>query len=265
MNTILQNIQPGNQRNSVRSVTEKELHLLKEELKAVKENASRFTSVVAHDLQSPLRMITGFLDLLSGRYSQQLDEKAIQYIGFAVKGAEKMKNLIKALQLHASLYNDNSPMVEIDLGQLIADLISKNEAKGESAHVKWQVGDLPLVNGRRNQMNLLFEELLANAVKFSAGKTPDISVSSSGNAHGWEVIVADQGIGFDPAYSESIFEVFRKLHPEDGRFEGTGIGLALCKRICELHGWEIRAVSTPGKGSSFILTIPELNQSSKSC
>jgi light-regulated signal transduction histidine kinase (bacteriophytochrome) len=265
MNTILQDIQTGNQKSPLRTGTEKELLLLQEELKTVKENASRFTSVVAHDLQAPLRMITGFLDLLSGRYSQQLDEKALQYISFAVKGAEKMKHLIKDLQLYTSLYNDNSPLEEINLKQVVIELIAKNEATWEPVKTSWEIGALPLVYGKKNQISLLFEELLSNAVKFCTDKAPQIAVSATDASPGWKITVADQGIGFDPGFRESIFEVFRKLHPEDGRFGGTGIGLALCKRICELHGWDIRAVPIPGKGSEFIITIPVLNQSSKSC
>ena len=265
MKTILTDIQAVNQPIPVKNGTEKELSDLREELKAVKENASRFTSVVAHDLQAPLRMITGFLDLLSGRYSQQLDEKAMQYIGFAVQGAEKMKNLIKDLQLYSSLYNDNSPQDQVNLREVIMELIAKNATTWETDKTQWEIGDLPLVYGRKNQISLLFEEVLSNAVRFSAGKAPHITVSVTASSHQWKLTVSDQGIGFDPAFKESIFGIFRKLHPDDGRFEGTGIGLALCKRICELNGWDIRAESLPGKGSSFILTIPVLNQSSKSC
>ncbi len=265
MKTILKDIQVVNPQLPVKNGTEKELLLLQEELKAVKENASRFTSVVAHDLQAPLRMITGFLELLSGRYSQQLDEKARQYISFAVQGADKMKNLIKDLQLYASLYNDKGLHEEIDLNQVILDLISKNAASWEPLQIIWKVGNLPHVYGRKNQVSLLFEELLTNAVKFRVEKAPHVSVSAKEFSHGWKITVADQGIGFDQAFKDNIFDVFRKLHPEDGRFEGTGIGLALCKRICELHGWEIGAESIPGNGSAFIMTIPVLNQSSKSC
>lgn len=265
MKAILQHIQLIAPALPERSVTEKELHHLQEELKAVKENASRFTSVVSHDLQAPLRMVTGFLDLLSGRYRQQLDEKAMQYIGFAIQGAEKMKSLIKALQLYASLYNDISPQVEINLNQLVRELVDSNEKYRESANISWQVGNLPVVYGRKNQITLLFTELLSNAVKFSTGRESTITVSALPDTQEWQLSVTDQGIGFDPAFSESVFEVFRKLLPEDGRYEGTGIGLALCKRVCELHGWDIRADSVPDKGSSFILTIPILNQSSKSC
>lgn len=265
MKTILQDIQQAERVLPVKTDAESEILLLKEELKTVKENASRFTSVVAHDLQAPLRMITGFLDLLSGRYSQQLDEKGLQYISFAVQGAEKMKSLIKALQLYASVYNDNTPPEECSLYELVMDLIARKQAGQDAASVTWQVGELPVIVGKKNQVKLLFEELLSNAVKFSAGKKARITVSSSNLTGGFRVIVADQGIGFDPAFSESVFEVFRKLNPEDRGFKGTGIGLAICKRICELHGWEIRAASVPGKGSEFILTIPVLNQSSKSC
>lgn len=265
MKTMIQDIQTGNQYHPVKTGTEKELLRLQEELKSVKENASRFTSVVAHDLQAPLRMITGFLDLLSGRYSQQLDEKALQYIGFAVQGAGKMKQLIKDLQLYTSLSNDNSPQEKINLTEVVNDIMTKNAATWEPVNLSIHIGDLPVVVGRKNQISLLLEELLLNAVKFSDEKPPHVSVSAKDVSPGWRITVADQGIGFDPAFAENIFEIFRRLHPDNGRFAGTGIGLALCKRICELHGWDIRAVSVPGKGAEFILTIPVLNQSSKSC
>lgn len=261
MKTTLRDIEPELQKNG----TAGELQLLREELQLVRDNASRFTSVVAHDLQSPLRMITGFLDLLSGRYGPQLDEKAKQYIGLAVQGAEKMKQLIRDLQLYASLYNDSSQPEETDLRLLITELHLKNAHAWEDLEINWPGAETLFINGKRKQISLLFEELLNNAVKFCKNKQPFVNISTQSGARRLTIVLADRGIGFDPSFRENIFDVFRKLHPDDGRFEGTGIGLALCKRICEIHGWEIRADSVPGEGAEISLIIPVSNQSSKSC
>jgi light-regulated signal transduction histidine kinase (bacteriophytochrome) len=260
MNMILQNNQSV---TSLRSGTDKELLILQEELKAVKESTSRFTSIVAHDLQASLRMVTGFLDLLSGRYNQQLDEKGLQYIGFAVKGAEKMKGQIKDLQLYASLSNDSSPKEAINLFEIVNDLAVSVTKLRDNGSFECSIEGLPLIFGKKKQISLLFEALLSNAVKFSGDEPPRIRVSAVHTGGAVIITLADKGMGFDPGFKEAIFDIFRKLHPDDGRFDGNGIGLALCKRICEIHGWDITAEAEPGKGASFLITIPELHHSPK--
>ncbi len=227
-----------------------------QELALLSEEVRQFAYIVSHDLQAPLRMITGFLELLSRRYSDQLDEQAAGYISYAVNGAEKMKRLINDLLQYSRLITAHKKTGVVSLDEVLQAAVTSVTARQEGTGLHVNAGTLPAVPGDKAQLILLFEELISNAVKFRSAAMPDITVYAEREEDNWRITVSDNGIGFDPSFADKIFTVFRRLHPDESIYKGTGIGLALCKRICELHGGTVSAGSIPGQGSRFQIVLP---------
>lgn len=234
---------------------EQDAAALKTELDAAIAEMNQFAYIVSHDLQAPLRMVTGFLELLVKRYEDKLDEQAKQYIGYAIKGTEKMKRLIFDLLEYSRVSTTDEAFEEVDLNEVFLELAEKMNTVLREAGVRLFTGQLPVVRGRHKQLLQLFSQLVDNAVKFN-NAAPEITVSAERTGTAWKISVTDNGIGIDPAFFDKIFLVFRRLYADEEKYKGTGIGLAICKKIAERHGGTIGLEATPGAGSTFWITIP---------
>ncbi len=226
-----------------------------EELERSNAELRQFAYVASHDLQEPLRMVASYLGLLERRYKGQLDKDADEFIAFAVDGARRMKGLIDDLLSYSRVGTRGQRLrpVEAD-GPLEHALANLGAAIADSAAVITH-DPLPCVTADASQLAQLFENLLGNAIKFHGARPPRVHVSAERAGEQWVFAVADNGIGVEPQYTERIFQVFQHLHARD-EFPGSGIGLAVCKKIVQRHGGRIWLDSQPGEGAIFRFTMP---------
>jgi PAS domain S-box-containing protein len=214
-----------------------------------------FAYVASHDLQEPLRMVASYVQLLARRYQGKLDSDADEFIGFAVDGATRMQTLINALLTYSRVGTQAKEFESTDCDAILdASLTGLKAAIGESRAVVTR-DPLPKVIGDGTQLGQLFQNLIGNGLKFRGAEPPRIHVSSKRNGKAWIFSVQDHGIGIDSRYAERIFVMFQRLHAK-GEYPGTGIGLAICKKIVERHGGEIWVESRPGEGATFYFTLP---------
>lgn len=214
----------------------------------------RFAYVASHDLQEPLRMITSFLQLFRKRYEDKIDETADQYIHFAVDGAERMKILIMDLLEYSRVGSSAELFEEIDVKILLTELQEVFYKTCEETGAIIRIGEMPVVKANKTQLFQLFQNLVSNALKYHSSHIPDITITYEENENEYIFSVKDNGIGIDPASQEKIFVIFHRLHSRS-EYGGTGIGLAICKKIVERHGGKIWVESEPGKGSNFFFSI----------
>jgi signal transduction histidine kinase len=215
----------------------------------------QFAYVASHDLSEPLRMVTSYLQLLRRRYGDgRLGGDADEFIGHAVDGAMRMRELIEDLLSYSRAGRSAAPR-PVDCQDLVAAVLSDLETAVERADARVEVGELPAVLGDRMQLRQVFQNLLANALKFRSGPGVRVWVQASRSACGWSFTVADDGIGIPPEQQERVFEMFQRLHGRDD-YEGTGIGLAICRKIVEHHGGSIAACGRPGGGTAFRFELP---------
>ncbi len=227
-----------------------------EELARSNQDLEQFAYVASHDLQEPLRMVAGYLQLLSERYQGKLDAKADKYIAYAVDGAARMSTLIRDL-LAYSCVSTRAEEPSPTSSQEALDFALKNlgSAIGESGAAVTH-DPLPVVRADKTQLTQVFQNVLGNALKFrDPGRPPRIHVAVRQEQGKWLFSVADNGVGFEQQYEEKMFVIFQRLHGR-GTYPGTGIGLAICRRIIERHGGRIWARGEPGKGSTFFFTLP---------
>jgi light-regulated signal transduction histidine kinase (bacteriophytochrome) len=231
------------------------LKLKMKELERSNTELEQFAYVASHDLQEPLRMVTSYLQLLQRRYQGKFDDKADKYIYFAVDGASRMQVLINDLLEFSRVTtraNEHEPTdCEFILNQVLSGL--ELYIKENGAIVSHD--PLPEIMADNTQLTQVFQNLIANGIKFHGEEAPKIHISAEKKASEWLFSVKDNGIGIDPQYSEKIFEVFKRLHKKE-EYPGTGIGLAVCKKIVERHGGRIWVESELGKGSTFYFTLP---------
>lgn len=221
-----------------------------------------FASVAAHDLQEPLRKIQSFADRLRSKSSATLDAETVDYLERIQKSSYRMQTLINDLLDYSRVSTKVQPFAPVDLNQILTQVISDLEIRLEETKGEIECGDLPRVDADPVQMTQLFLNLINNALKFhKPGLPPVVKISSlmtKSTRYGpeiCEITVADNGIGFDEKYIERIFTIFQRLHGRQ-EYEGTGIGLAICRKIVERHDGMITAKSIPGEGASFITTLP---------
>ncbi|HEX8818949.1 MAG TPA: ATP-binding protein [Archangium sp.] len=217
-----------------------------------------FASVASHDLQEPLRKIQTFSDHLAATYSQALGPEGRDLLSRMNNAAKRMRQLIDDLLAYSRISSRAQSMLLVDLSEIARGVVGDLESTIEQTGAKVTIGELPTLEASPIQMRQLLQNLLSNALKFRRDDVaPIISVQATVDPESklCELRVEDNGIGFDEKYVDRIFNVFQRLHGR-GKYEGTGIGLAICRKIAERHGGSIRARSTPGQGSTFIVTLP---------
>jgi PAS domain S-box-containing protein len=225
------------------------------ELKRSNAELEQFAYIASHDLQEPLRMVANYTELLAQRYRGKLDERADKYIHYASDGARRMQLLVADLLAYARVGSQGKPLVRVStLGVVRRVLESLRRAVREAAATV-EFDELPDVLADEVQLQQLFQNLLGNAVKFRSEAPLRIAVVAAPAADGWKFSITDNGIGIEMRYAERIFQMFQRLH-ERGKYDGSGIGLAIAKRIVERHGGRIWLESEPGVGTTFHFTLP---------
>lgn len=233
-----------------------------EELARSNAELEQFAFVASHDLQEPLRKIRAFGDRLKTKCESALSAEGAEYLGRMQNAAERMQTLINDLLTFSRVISRTEPFTPVDLNVITREVLGDLEVRVEKTGAKVEVGNLPVIHGDAMQMRQLIQNLLSNALKFHApGARPHVQVrsrlleTSPASEPMCEITVQDNGIGFDEQYLDKVFAVFQRLHGRQ-EYEGTGVGLAVCRRITDRHKGNITARSKPGEGATFIVTLP---------
>ncbi len=256
------NVYPSNSGLSVffKDITEnyrlnQELQQRLDELAVSNAELEQFAYIASHDMQEPLRMVTGFLTQLEKKYTHLLDDKGKQYIGFAVDGAVRMRRLILDLLEYSKVGKGDFKIELFDVNDVIIEIQALNQTLISEENATFLIGPLPTISGAKSLIQQLFQNLIVNALKYRrVDVDPVISISGSDQGSFWQFAVSDNGIGIEQDYFERVFVIFQRLHSKE-EYSGTGIGLAICKKIVENHGGRIWLESEHGKGSTFYFTI----------
>ena len=238
-----------------RKKAEEKLKETAEALERSNRELQHFAYVASHDLQEPLRMIGSYVQLLARRYKGKLDKDVDEFIEFAVDGVNRLQRMINDLLFYSRVQTRGKPFVPTDCNKVIEKVKMNLKVAIEESQAIITYDNLPVVLADESQLMQLFQNLIGNAVKFCDKKQPEIHISAERKNKEWVFSVKDNGIGIDPEYKERIFQIFQRLHSRD-EYPGTGIGLAVCKRIVERHGGKIWVESEVGKGSTFYFSIP---------
>jgi PAS domain S-box-containing protein len=247
---------------AIRNITERkksEEHLVKTvgELKRSNDELQQFAYVSSHDLQEPLRMVTSYTQLLAGRYKGRLDSDADEFIAFAVDGCNRMQVLIKDLLAYSRAGTNGKVLREVPAENALKEALANLRATIDQSSAIVTHDALPAIRTDEMQLTQVFQNLVGNAIKYHGAEVPHVHVSATKNGgNEWTFSVRDNGLGIDPQYFDRIFILFQRLHGRD-EFEGTGIGLAICKKILERLGGRIWVESQPEKGSTFYFALPE--------
>ena len=226
------------------------------ELERSNAELEQFAYVASHDLSEPLRMVSSYLQLLRRRYQGKLDADADQFIDFAVDGAGRMRDLIDDLLTYSRAGRGDGLLGPVDSGAVVERVVEAMRTVEDAREARFTIGELPAVLGDEHQLGQLFQNLIGNAVKFvPEDRMPEIAVRAVREGNRWRFEVADNGIGMEPAHAERIFRMFQRLHTRD-EYPGTGIGLAIAKKVVERHGGTIWAEPRPEGGSCFRFTLP---------
>jgi PAS domain S-box-containing protein len=239
-----------------RKKAEDERRWLTSELKRSNADLQQFAYAAAHDLQEPLIGIAGFGKLLSKQYKGKYDAKADELIAFINDGVKRMQHLIKDLLEYSRIGTERTKFKLIDSSMPLALALANLQRSIEENGVVITYDTLPEVFAVSSQLSMLFQNLIGNAIKFRTKAPPNVHISVERNEDEWVFSISDNGLGIDPSKTESIFVVFNRLHSKE-EYPGTGIGLAICKKIVERHSGRIWVESKPGKGSTFFFTLPE--------
>ncbi|UQN08989.1 GAF domain-containing protein [Deinococcus sp. QL22] len=237
-----------------RKQAERALLRLNEELRRSNKELEQFAYIASHDLQAPIRAVTSFAGLIGKRYGDKLDERGQLYLQQIVDGGEHMKRLVDDLLTFSRVHTEQRPPVPTDTERVFDTVASRLQAQSPGGAITR--GELPVVQADAQQLDQLLQNLISNGLKYRrADVTPEVQVSAERDGELWRFAVSDNGIGVEPQYFERIFEIFQRLHGRES-FEGTGIGLAVCKKIVERHGGQLWLESSPGLGSTFFFTLP---------
>ena len=236
---------------------EEKLKQLADKLSQSNKELEQFAYVASHDLQEPLRMVASYIQLLQRRYKGNLTAEADEFINYAVDGVVRMKTLINDLLVYSRVNTKESPLEDVDLNKLVEQNRKNLAAAIEETGAEINAENLPTVRANQLQMNQLFQNLISNAIKFRKPDTkPVVNITAKHEGDEWLFTVSDNGIGIDKEFSDKIFVIFQRLH-NSSEYPGTGIGLAICKRIVEKLGGHLWVESEPGMGSTFTFTIPD--------
>ncbi len=232
----------------------KELEDSVRQLEFANQELEQFAYVASHDLQEPLRTISNFVGLLDKKYSVETDTETAQYLGFIVKATSRMQNLIKDL-LEFSRVGRNIVLEEVNVNTVLEEVLADMNASIKESGAKINYSPLPVLNGNRTALKQLFQNLLSNAIKFrKSAVSPEIKITVEEKDAEYLFSIKDNGIGIDEQYKSKLFIIFQRLHTP-AEYDGTGIGLATCKKIAELHNGEIWVESKVGDGATFYFTI----------
>lgn len=245
--TFIENIEKKKQ-------TEHALEIKNRELLYTIQELEHFAYVASHDLQEPLRTITSFIQILDKRYKTKLDEDGQQFMSYVVEGAKRMQNLIRDLLEYSRINRLNTSYEDVNLDEVFQTVNRVLKDKIDSTDAIILAENLPVVKGNKLQITQVFQNLVDNAIKFRGKKKPEIEICVNNNPDNWEFSFHDNGIGINNEYFQRIFIIFQRLHTHE-EYTGTGIGLAICKKIIERHGGNIWVESKPGKGTTFYFTI----------
>jgi PAS domain S-box-containing protein len=248
--------------SSINDITERkraEQKLVEQALELERSNQElqQFAYILTHDLQEPLRMVSSYVRLLEKRYKDKLDSDATEFIGYAVEGTKRMNNMIQDILKYSQVSTQAKAHNMVNSETLLAEVLANLRVSIEENHAVVTHDRLPAVKAEKAQLGQVFQNLIGNAIKFQAkDREPRIHIGAERKDGEWLFSVRDNGIGIEPEYRDKIFSIFQRLHSRE-EYPGTGIGLAICKKIVELHGGRIWLESEPGKGSTFYFTLPE--------
>ncbi|MBE2183333.1 MAG: PAS domain S-box protein [Anaerolineae bacterium] len=226
-----------------------------EELERSNKELEQFAYIASHDLQEPLRMVTSYLQLIEQRLGERLDSDEKEFMAYAVDGANRMKGLIQALLVYSRVGRSTQEYESVSIQKVLETVVQNLKISIEDTDADLQIGSMPEILGSENQLVQLFQNLISNALKFAGDESPRISISAEEQGSFWRFEVKDNGIGIEPEFLDRIFIIFKRLHSRD-EYDGTGIGLAICRKIVESHGGKIWANSQPGEGTMFNFTLP---------
>ncbi len=235
---------------------EESLKYSMQKLEQSNKELEQFAFVASHDLKEPLRKIKNYTELLDVKYKPKLDEKAEQYIKIITSGAERMETLISDLLSLSRVSTQGKEFTKVNMNEVVENVKEILELKIKEEKAQIIVDELPVVHGDSGQLMQVFQNLVGNALKFRGKLNPVVEIKAEDKGNNWLFKVQDNGIGFNADYTDKIFMMFQRLHSRE-QFEGTGIGLAICKKIIERHGGEISAHSKPGEGTTIQLTLPK--------
>lgn len=241
--------------NDVLASKNQQIEEQNKQLENTNEELRQFAYVASHDLKEPLRMISSYTSLIQRRYTQHLDDSAKEFMGFITDATHRMNSLLEDLLAYSRISTHNQSKERIDMNQVLEGVLANLRLNIIQKNAQIHIDDLPEVEVSRTQMGQLYQNLIGNALKFSNNDMPQINISSRKNGKMHIFSVKDNGIGISKEYQQKIFDMFSRLHTRQ-EYEGTGIGLATCKKIVERHGGSIWVESENGKGSTFFFTLP---------
>lgn len=239
---------------SQRQKTEEELQAKSRELERSNADLEHFAYIASHDLQEPLRMVASYLELLAKRYQGQLDEKADKFIGYAVDGAARMQKLIEGLLAYARVERQGKALGATDCEAVLQATLLNLQVTIEEKSARVSHDPLPTVLGDADQLTILFQNLIGNALKFCQNQPPCVHIGATMQDSEWVFAVRDNGIGIVPEHAGRIFMMFQRLHTRT-QYAGLGIGLAIAKKIVERHGGRMWVEAQSGQGSTFFFTL----------
>jgi PAS domain S-box-containing protein len=233
-----------------------ELQLHAEALEQSNLELQQFAYIASHDLQTPLRSISGFVQLLQQEYQDQLDERANEWINITVENTIRMQTLIRDILAYSRVESPTNPMELVDLNEVANEVCALVRYDLDGKPMEISVDELPSVLGNRTHLVLLLQNLISNGIKYNNNALPKVHLSAKQNAADWIIAVQDNGIGINPDYFPKIFEIFRRLHTQE-EYPGNGIGLAICRRVVERHGGKVWIESEPDHGTVFYFSLPK--------